>query len=297
MIGRIHTKRAVKFVTGRLAVFQHTVSSMRLQQRACILTYHRIADINFIDSHLDDWNVHPKIFERQIKAATEFGTVIPLMDLPSKLKSNESPDRPWVCLTFDDGFANFLLNAVPILKKYNAHATLFVPTSQIGGTNPMPFDRWGNRHQYTMDDVAWRPLTWDELTLCLDSKVVSIGSHSHQHLNAIDCSAEQLSGEAARSRDILVSKLGRQVASMYAYPYGCTRLGQAGDSYVAAVKQEGYELAVSTNLGLASKFSDSYLFPRIEAHSLDSPAVIRAKLAGSLAGYFLSDRFRKSRRG
>ncbi|WP_442508733.1 polysaccharide deacetylase family protein [Novipirellula sp. SH528] len=296
MIGRIHIKHAIKHATGRMAVAQQTLTGVSATNQACILAYHRIADIDFVDSSVDDWNVRPHMFEQQIRAASEFGQIIPLADLPAKLSSKQPPQRPWVCLTFDDGFANFYLNAVPILKRYNAHATLFVATSQVDAVHPMPFDRWGNQYARQMSAETWRPVTWDELQGCLDSTVVSIGSHSHQHRNALECSAEQLNEEAERSRDILISKLGKESARLYAYPYGSTRLGQVNDAYVASVKRAGYELAVSTDLGMAKGSSDRFAMPRVEAHPLDNPAIIRAKMNGSLSPYLFTDRLRKSRR-
>ena len=63
-----------------------------------------------------------------------------------------------------------------------------------------------------------------------------------------------------------------------------------------AVKDAGYRLAVTFDLGRVTANSDPYLLPRVEAHGLDGPAVIRAKVLGSLAPYRLTDRLRRAER-
>ncbi len=295
MIGRIHLKRSIKRTAGRLAVLSRLFSRDPKTIRACILVYHRVAKIDFVDPRCDDWNVPPQDFERQIKALSEFGRIVPLMELPEKLRSAELPDRPWICLTFDDGFANFYQHAVPVLSRYQAPATIFVPTGFVESVEPMPFDGWANQNRQRVSDDTWRPITWTELEGCLRSGVVSIGSHSHRHLNGVRCQAQQFIEEAEGSRDILVKRFGAENIRSYAYPYGSSRLGQATPSYIDAVRNAGYELALTTDLGLAGPDSNLFALPRIEAHAMDGPAVMRAKASGSLRPYFLTDRFRKNR--
>jgi peptidoglycan/xylan/chitin deacetylase (PgdA/CDA1 family) len=296
MFGRIHIKRGVKRTAGWLAVANALVSSRSSAIHGCVLVYHRVADVGFIDPRVDDWNVPPRRFERQIAALCDMGQIVPLPDLPKMIKSGNSSDRPFICLTFDDGFANFHRNVLPVLVRYSVPATLFVPTVTIGGTEPMPFDRWGikNRHRVTED--AWRPLRWNELQECFDSGLVTIGSHSHLHRNARDWEPSDLKEEADRSRDILAGRFGADRIQCYAYPYGSSRLGQVTDAYIEAVRSAGYQLAVSTNLGLATPDSDPFLLPRIEAHPLDTTAVLRAKTRGYLLPYFVTGWMRRASR-
>ncbi len=51
-------------------------------------------------------------------------------------------------------------------------------------------------------------------------------------------------------------------------------------------------MAVTTDLGRATEVSDPFLLPRIEAHALDAPGVLRAKALGALAPYRLTDNLR-----
>jgi peptidoglycan/xylan/chitin deacetylase (PgdA/CDA1 family) len=255
-----------------------------------------VADVDGLDSRLDSWNVSPDIFARQLQALAGVAEFVALRDLPLRLAGRQIGARPLVSLTFDDGFANFRSSVVPLLDRYHIPATLFLPTGYVGSRGPMPFDRWSQRNQFRAPADAWRPLDWQEVEECLDSDLVSIGGHSHRHMNAALCSPAQMREEAQRSREVLESRLGADHARMYAYPYGCSRLGQVPDPYVDAVRQAGYELAVSTDLGVATRQSEVYRLPRVEGYGLDSPAILRAKVRGCLAPYFLTDRLRKAKR-
>jgi peptidoglycan/xylan/chitin deacetylase (PgdA/CDA1 family) len=185
---------------------------------------------------------------------------------------------------------------LPILQHYQAPATVFVVTSVIEGREPMPFDRWSRAHRNEAPPEAWRAMDWAELEKCVASGVVTLGAHSHQHLQGQNCTAAQLAEEAGHSRALLLRRFGEAHASAYAYPYGSTRLGQATPEYVRAVRSAGYQLAVTTDLGLATPATDPYLLPRVEAHAVDGPAVLRAKAEGALAPYRLTDRLRKANR-
>lgn len=289
MIGKHTIKRLLKKTAGCAAVLIEPLSYRQGNHpRACIFFYHRIADIDFIDPRLDDWNVPPSTFERQIAALAEFTEVIPLLDLPKRLRSPSLSVRPLTALTFDDGYANFHTNALPVLKRYGVPATLFVVTSTIGQTEPAPFDRWSQRNINRISAEAWRPIDWPELETCLRSDLIHIGAHSHHHFKGTDCTRAQLIEEAERSHEVLRSRLGESQGRAYAYPYGNTSLGHVTSDYVGAVRTAGYEMAVTTDLGLAGPYSDPLLLPRVEAHALDASPTLRAKALGVLAPYHLA---------
>jgi peptidoglycan/xylan/chitin deacetylase (PgdA/CDA1 family) len=285
MFGQHTLKRSFKRLAGRAAVLMRPLTDSPACSRACIFFYHRVADIGFIDSRFDDWNVAPSTFEKQIAALTKFAELVPLHDLPKRLKSRCPSAKPLAALTFDDGYANFYTQALPVLKRFNVPATLFVVASMIGRTEPMPFDRWSRMNRYRVTPETWRPISWPELEACLSSGIIAIGAHSYHHLKGSDCTHSQLTEEAEHSHELLRKRLGESQALAYAYPYGNTRLGHVSPEYVRAVRAAGYQLAVTTDLGLAYPDSDPYLLPRVEAHALDSPAILRAKTLGVLAPY------------
>lgn len=292
MFGRNSIKRAVKRTAGWAASLETLVKGRRAGSGACIFYYHRVADLNFVDASVDDWNVRPETFERQVAALSEFAEIVPLLELPGRLRGAAAGSKPLVALTFDDGYASFHRHALPILKRYGAHATAFVVTGTVGRGGPQPFDGWARKNRGRTRPDDWRAMTWEELGECVASGLVHVGAHSHMHLRGSLCGPEQLALEAGRSREVLRERLGETQARAYAYPYGSTRLGDASPSYAAAVRAAGYEVSVTTDLGLATAASDPFLLPRLEAHALDAPAVLRAKAEGALAPYRLTDNLR-----
>jgi len=58
---------------------------------------------------------------------------IPLDDLPGRL--NRPGHRKFVCFTFDDGYRDNLLNALPIFEKHNVPFTLNIPTAYAAHTD------------------------------------------------------------------------------------------------------------------------------------------------------------------
>ena len=297
MIGRVTVKRALKRTAGVASTLLRPFVSQPDRRRVCILVYHRVGSVGFVDPHLDNWNVNPDVFERQIASLVRNTEIIALSEVPSRVGGpSSSSSKPLVCLTFDDGFANFHGNVLPVLRRHGAKATLFVVTKFIGSTEPMPFDRWSRRHHHHVPASVWRPISWNEIETCVASGLVTIGSHSHEHRIGSACTGEELHVEAQQSRAILRSRFGDEHAACYSYPYGSSRPALVPPDYMRAVRESGYALAVSTDMGLADSDSDRYFLPRIEAFGLDSPAVLRAKVDGVLGPHMFPQWLRTAKR-
>jgi peptidoglycan/xylan/chitin deacetylase (PgdA/CDA1 family) len=291
----IGVKRAAQRTAGYACVLLEPFMARSRAGFAGILLYHRIADIGFVDPSVDDWNVPPPRFERQIAAMADFCEVVALSELPSRL--DESPrDKPLVSLTFDDGYANFHTRALPVLKKYGLPATVFVVTDLVGKESPPEFDGWSQKNRTRVPSEVIRSMTWRELEACVTNGLVHIGSHSHRHRKGVECSPVELVEEAERSRAILKRRLGGAHGNTFAYPYGASRLGFVPPEYVAAVRSAGYQLAVCNDVGLASLNCDRFLLPRIEVHAVDEPHVLRAKASGVIGPYRLLALLRSARR-
>lgn len=95
---------------------------------ALILLYHRIAEPAY-----DPWGlaVSPATFDRQLDfLASEF-ELIPLSELVAATRAGRVPERA-VALTFDDGYVDNLEQALPLLERHRAPATLYVATAYTG---------------------------------------------------------------------------------------------------------------------------------------------------------------------
>jgi peptidoglycan/xylan/chitin deacetylase (PgdA/CDA1 family) len=92
-----------------------------------ILMYHRVADVD-----LDQWGlcVTPQHFAEHLEVLQKSVRVLSLRQLTQELEEGKPIHRS-VALTFDDGYADNLLNAKPSLEKYNIPATVFVANGYV----------------------------------------------------------------------------------------------------------------------------------------------------------------------
>src|SRR5438094_5584201 len=95
---------------------------------ARILLYHRITDLRN-DPYL--LAVNPKHFAEQMEVLRRHYCPLRLQELVAALRDGNIPNRA-VVVTFDDGYADNLHNAKPVLAHYDIPATIFVTTGHIG---------------------------------------------------------------------------------------------------------------------------------------------------------------------
>lgn len=119
--------RAVKRRMGRIR---------RPRDRAIILMYHRIAEAD-----LDPWglNVSPRHFAEHLEVISQQASVLSLNALLDALDTDALPHRG-VVITFDDGYADNLHAAKPLLERHSMPATVFVVAGMIGSTKDFWWD-------------------------------------------------------------------------------------------------------------------------------------------------------------
>jgi peptidoglycan/xylan/chitin deacetylase (PgdA/CDA1 family) len=96
-----------------------------------ILMYHRVGDVV-----PDPWElcVSPANFEEHLEVLRKYSCV-PL----EQMEDGKRTDR-CVALTFDDGYADNLHNAIPALERFNILATFFITTGGIGSDREFWWD-------------------------------------------------------------------------------------------------------------------------------------------------------------
>ena len=104
--------------------------------RAVVLLYHRVADVR-----RDPWRlcVGPARFEEQLAALSRVARPIALGDLVQALRAGRCPRRA-VVVTFDDGYADNLHHARPLLARHGVPATVFVAAGQLGSAREFWWD-------------------------------------------------------------------------------------------------------------------------------------------------------------
>jgi glycosyltransferase involved in cell wall biosynthesis/peptidoglycan/xylan/chitin deacetylase (PgdA/CDA1 family) len=224
-----------------------------------ILGYHRIADAG------DALSVAPADFRAQMRAVSESGATPIRLDAALELLRGPAVRDRYICVTFDDGYRDNLLEAAPVLREHGIPATIYLPSRIIDGE--LPF------HWY--DDPP-QPLSWAEVGELLADGLIDVQSHTLTHplLPQVD---------AARSRaEIVESKREIEQHVPYALTSFCYPAGLYGPREVAFVREGGYAAAVTTNPGVNAGAGDLLQLRRTLIYGADDLATFRAKLGGAL---------------
>jgi peptidoglycan/xylan/chitin deacetylase (PgdA/CDA1 family) len=101
-----------------------------------MLAYHRVAVLERDPQLLA---VSPANFDAQVRMLAECFHVMPPAELVSALSRRALPGRA-VAVTFDDGYADNLLTAQPILRSYGVPAAVFVSTGHVDTSSEFWWD-------------------------------------------------------------------------------------------------------------------------------------------------------------
>ena len=104
--------------------------------RPVILMYHRVASVQH-----DPWGlaVDPERFEEQIAYVKQHRTPMSVEEFVEQLLNKTLPANA-VAITFDDGYHDNLVNAKPVLVRYEIPATLFLATGFVDQDTPFWWD-------------------------------------------------------------------------------------------------------------------------------------------------------------
>jgi len=141
-MGGLSHNRPRKTAAARLRRFARRLPR-RVRSRALILAYHRVAAVPWDPAGLC---VNPQRFAEQMAVLRQRFAPVSLAELLADLEKGRLRRRS-VVVTFDDGYADNLLQAKPILGHFGVPATVFVTTG--------PLDEQ-------------RELWWDELARALE---------------------------------------------------------------------------------------------------------------------------------
>ncbi|WP_225810391.1 polysaccharide deacetylase family protein [Streptomyces spinosus] len=203
-----------------------------------IAMYHSVGDCSDDPYHL---TVSPDRLERQLRWLRRRGLRgVSVTELLAARARGEG--QHLVALTFDDGYADFLANALPPLTRWGCTATLFVLPGRLGGDNA--WDRLGPRKPL---------LTADGIRRAADAGM-EIGSHGLTHVDLTRADDGLLKAETAESRAVLEELTGAPVTG-FCYPYGT-----ADRRAVQAVREAGYAYACAIDPG---ELTGPHALPRV----------------------------------
>lgn len=182
-----------------------------------ILLYHSV-------SPQKHWlSLSPEAFEAHIIRLRETGHIfVSLTDIEKKRLLCDG--KKYVAMTFDDGFEDNYIYAVPLLKKYHIPATFFVSTNYIGTKN---------------EKKEFDCMPWEQLVMLANDPLFSIASHAQSHSKFPFLSASEAQNELDESKSILEKGIHTPVTA-FAFPYGLFLR-----EHRFLVKKAGYLIAVT----------------------------------------------------
>jgi peptidoglycan/xylan/chitin deacetylase (PgdA/CDA1 family) len=172
-----------------------------------------------------------------------------------------------VAVTFDDGLAGLIDNALPELVLRNIPATIFIPTGYLG-----------RRPQWEVDigsaEDSEPVMTADQLRQ-LPPDLVSIGSHTRTHPRLTLLSQGEALAEFCESRRELEEILERDI-KLFSFPYG-----EYNQNLVEAARGAGYERLFTIMPVVAFSEPKEFVTGRVRAAPSDWRLEFRLKIMGA----------------
>ena len=180
-----------------------------------------------------------------------------------------------VVITFDDAFATVPNVAWPLLAERGLTATVFCVAGHLDGAND-----WASQHP----SAPRRRLAGRTELAAIADAGGEIGSHGLTHAPLDSGDEHLLCRELSQSKAQLEDSLNVSVRTL-AWPYGAF-------SSVAAelASASGYVAACANLVATVRPDSDLFALPRVDAHYVRRPAILRAVLRGSLSPYLRARR-------
>jgi peptidoglycan/xylan/chitin deacetylase (PgdA/CDA1 family) len=190
-----------------------------------VLVYHRIDRPNpHLPAITQRLTVAPGAFTREMTWLKRHGFhTVTQRQVYAALVGGRALAPKAVLVTFDDGYRDVFGKASPVLRRLHLHATAYVITGRISGSDPSF-------------------LTWPQLR-ALEHRGIEIGSHSVSHVDLRALPRAALRRELVASRRALERALGHPV-QWFAYPYG-----DYDRRVVAETRRAGYVVAATEDPG------------------------------------------------
>ncbi len=194
-----------------------------------VLMYHA-----FTGSGEEDRYIMPRrSFARQMRLLAMLRyRIVDFEEIGLALREGRPLPRRSVAITIDDGYADTLDIAHPILRRHGFSATLFLISAKLGSVAD-----WSSRGSAT----DGRALLSSEQVLRLRDEGHRVGAHTRTHRRLPTLAEDEAGAEIGGSRADLEEALGTPVPS-FAYPYG-----ELDEAAVEATNRASFVAACTTD--------------------------------------------------
>jgi peptidoglycan/xylan/chitin deacetylase (PgdA/CDA1 family) len=247
----MNARRATKRLAAPVAGWAADRLAPRDALPVAILGYHGVSD-EAVPEH-----VGKSEFRAQMGVIATSGRCKALefvLDQLDGVRQGGAASLPPVVLTFDDGYANVLDRAVPVLTELSIPATVFVVPGKLGQVADWP----------SPAPSANRLLMSRAQVDAILEVGLSIGAHGWTHADLTACSPQQLADELGQCLDFLRGQLGVR-SPVFCYPWG-----RYDARVVREVGTAGFAGAVTGDWGRWHRASDRFTLRRVAIDSHDT---------------------------
>lgn len=210
-----------------------------------ILMLHRVVEQRSEKPEQRELEVTPKFLERTVEGYRSRGYRFVSIDQVCDYLCGKEKDRPFVCLTFDDGCRDNYLEALPVLKDKNVPFAVYVTTGFVDNRLPM----WW----YPNESMG---LSREELVTLSKEPLCTIGAHTISHRRLDELGEEEQRKEILESKRELEDIIAGPV-NHFSYPHGAFN-----DQTIAFVKEYGFRSALMAWGGVVRRGDDPLLLHR-----------------------------------
>ncbi|XID75720.1 polysaccharide deacetylase family protein [Alkanindiges sp. WGS2144] len=251
-----------------LAWFSYRYAWWRLPvdwSRPRVLMYHMVRE-PIPAAKFNKLRVKPAEFEKQLAWMQAQG--FHFVTMQELQKNWGKHPKKTVAITFDDGYLDNLELAYPILKRYQAKATIYVVVDR----HDRDWSTYKKAH-HNSGELAREPKLNDEqVQLLANSDLIEIGSHTLTHANLNKLNDEVCFKELLESR-LQLEQLIKHPVTSFAYPFGIYSMRD-----VKLARQAGYQNAVTTQEGIDTEQADFMQLQRIKVSGKDGLLAFKCRI-------------------
>lgn len=202
-----------------------------------VLMYHKFGKVKENDSYTTE-----KEFRKHLRILKFLGyKTITFKDL-EKISLNNRFKEKYIIITSDDGYKNNYEIMFPVLKEFNAKATIYL-------VSELDYNKWDvDLHRSKRLEL----MNKNEITEIIESGLIEFGGHTLHHVDFHKIGLDVAKTEIFENKKNLEERYNIKLTS-FAYPWG--HLTEEVKNLVA---EAGYKFAVSTDTGTGIFTDDLY---------------------------------------
>lgn len=229
-----------------------------------ILVYHQIAPAPSKGTPFRSLSVAPGDFERQMDFLRLLGYQGLSMTALTPYLSGERTGKV-VGITFDDGYANNLANALPALQKHGFSSTCYAVSQRLGKTN-----EWDREVGIPASSL----MSQEQLRQWVAGGQ-EVGAHTRRHVHLTQLDSTQCRQEITQCKSELEACIDAPVHH-FCYPYG-----EYTADHVTMAGEAGYKTATTTQRGRVQAHDDMLQLPRVPVARRTTRLALWLKLASA----------------